>query len=800
MWFYGRHTLLRALRALLPTGWHRWSIQLSSGATIICATIGTCCLAVVVLAAGLVPVGGVPVAAADDVSIAEGAESIAEGSESDSRGKAAGRLTFELDVMPVLSVAGCNQGACHGKQRGQNGFQLSLLGFDPDFDYLALAYEARGRRLTPSAPEQSLMLRKASAQVPHGGGPRLDPDGQLYDVVRRWIAEGMPRSSSEDPALQRIALSPEQRTLERDATQQLSVTAHYTDGSTRDVTHLTTFRSAEPAIVAVDKQGALRAGSISGEASIMARYVTEIGTWNTGVAVEGNIDPAEYERLPRRNFIDRLVWDKLREMRLTPSRLCDDSTFLRRAHLDLIGRLPTAAEAAAYLDDTHSEKRSRLVGQLLERPEYADFWAAKWADLLRPNPYRVGIKATLSLDAWLRDVFRRNLPYDQWVRQLVTAKGSTWHNGAVTFFRDRRAPDEITTAVSRLFLGVRLECAKCHHHPFEVWGQDNFYEFAGYFARLGRKGGGLSPPISGAEEFVFVSDSGSVKHPLTGVAVTPRPLVGTAAEIGPQDDPRSVLVDWMVSTENEYFAQAGANRIWAELMGRGIVDPVDDLRVTNPPSNGPLLGALAREFRRLGFDQKELLRTIADSHVYQLESLPSQRNATDTRNYSRHYRRQMRAETLLDAVCDVTGVAEDFIGASARAIAAPLGSRATEAWTFRTRSLFLDAFGRPDPNQDPPCERLDDSTVVQALHMMNAPKIHEKVIDDKGRAAQLASSDRTAKEIVFELYLSTYARYATDEELAGLEPLFGDSDEARRTATEDLMWALINTPEFMLSN
>ena len=708
------------------------------------------------------------------------------------------RLTFELDVMPVLTAAGCNQGACHGKQRGQNGFQLSLLGFDADFDYAALLYEARGRRLSPASPEASLMLLKATAQVPHGGGPRLSVGDDRYETILRWIEQGAPRRVKTDPVLERISLSPSQQTIERMSELPLVVTAHYSDGSTRDVTSLTTYQSNEPAVVAVDEDGLLSAGSIAGEASIMARYLTKIAAWNTGVAMEGEVNPALYEKLPQRNFIDDLVWAKLREMRILPSRICNDSTFLRRVYLDLIGRLPTADEAREFLKDDCPDKRAALVDRILQRTEYADFWASKWADLLRPNPYRVGIKATLSLDAWLRDVFRQNLPYDQWVRQLVTAQGSTWRNGAVTFFRDRREPDEITTAVSQLFLGVRLECAKCHHHPFEVWGQEDFYQLAAFFARIGRKGGGLSPPISGAEEIIFVGESGSVSHPLTGETIAPRTLSGKAPQISPHDDPRDLLMDWMVSDENPYFAKAGANRIWAALMGRGIVEPVDDLRLTNPPSNGPLLDALASEFRRVGFDQKELLRTICSSYVYQLESLPSERNISDVRNYSRHYRRQLSAETLLDAVCDVTGIAEEFVGSGA--VAVPRGARATEAWTFRTQSWFLDAFGRPDANQDPPCERLEDSTVVQALHLMNAPKVHAKVTSDNGLAARLAASDRSAVEIVEELYLTTYSRYATDEETSQLVPLFGDSAEQRRAAAEDLLWALINTPEFMLGN
>ncbi|HEV7226168.1 MAG TPA: DUF1549 and DUF1553 domain-containing protein, partial [Pirellulales bacterium] len=470
-----------------------------------------------------------------------------------------------------------------------------------------------------------------------------------------------------------------------------------------------------------------------------------------------------------------------------------DSIFLRRAHLDAIGRLPTAEEVRAFLADPSPSKREALVDRLLERAEYADFWASKWADLLRPNAYRVGIKATFSLDAFLRDAFRRNQPYDQFVRDLVTAQGSTWRNGAVTLFRDRRTPDEITTTVSQLFLGIRLECAKCHHHPFEVWGQNDFYGLAAYFARIGHKGVGLSPPISGSEEMFFTAAKGSVEHPLSGETLAPKPLFGQAPEIKPGDDPREALADWMLSAENHFFAEVQANRLWADLMGRGLVDPVDDIRATNPASNQALLTALGAEFRRLGFDQKKLLRTIMTSHVYGLSSLPNERNVVDTRNYSRHYRQRLRAEVLLDAVCDITEVQEQFAGM-------PPGSRATEIWTHRVESLFLDAFGRPDANQDPPCERTPDTTVVQALHLMNAPNLHAKVTSDQGRCAKLAASDKTPEQIVEELYLLAYNRPPASEELQIGAQVFAASQGNRRQAAEDLLWALLNTPEFMFKD
>jgi Protein of unknown function (DUF1549)/Protein of unknown function (DUF1553) len=701
--------------------------------------------------------------------------------------------TYERDVLPILTRAGCNAGACHGKARGQNGFQLSLLGFDRDFDYNALAHEGRGRRVFPEAPEFSLLLRKPAAEIPHGGGKRLTPGSPAYETIRRWIAAGLPRTPADAPSLDRISVEPSERSMTNGATQQLVVTAHYSDGSTADVTHFTMFQSNESVLAAVNPDGLVTAGPLPGEAAIMARFLEKFAVCNVLIPMPERVPDQVYTDLPRRNFIDGLVYDKLQRLGLTPSDPAPEPTFLRRAYLDVIGRLPTAAEARSFLADRSPDKKSKLIDALLQRPEYADFWANKWADLLRPNPYRVGIKAVFNLDAWLRETFRQNKPYDQFVRELLTAKGSTFRNGATVVFRDRREPDEITPMVSQLFLGVRLECAKCHHHPFEIWGQDDFYSLAAYFGRVGHKGTGLSPPISGGEEFVTVAAKGDVKHPVTGKVLPPKPLAGLAPTLDADRDPREALADWITSPDNPFFAKVIVNRVWADLMGKGIVDPVDDLRATNPPSNGPLLDALADDFRNNGHDLKKLLRTIMSSHVYGLSSLTKGRNAADGRNFSRHYRQRLRAEVLLDAVSDITSVPETFE-------AMPPGSRAMELWTVRGRSLFLDSFGRPDPNQDPPCERSAETTVVQALHLMNAPNLHRKVTADNGRAAELAKSNKSPREIVEEIYLSVYSRPPGDDERRIAEALFTEAGTTRRRATEDVMWALVNTPEFVFKD
>jgi hypothetical protein len=699
--------------------------------------------------------------------------------------------TFEKDIQPILARTGCNTGPCHGKARGQNNFQLSLLGFDADFDFNALTQEARGRRLFPAAPEHSLLLLKGAGMVPHGGGRRLIEGSPHYEVLRRWIADGTPRTPKNEPTLERITVEPGERILAAGAEQQLVVTAHFANKTTQDVTHLAMFQSNESVIAAVDGHGRVKAGPLPGEAAIMARYLEKFAVCNILIPLPKSAPAEAYAKLPRGHFIDGHVWDKLQRLGVTPSEPCSDLTFHRRAYLDVIGKLPTPDETKAFLANPASDKRAKLIDALLDRPEYADHWANKWADLLRPNPYRVGIKAVFSLDAFLRDSFRRNKPYDQFAREIITAQGSTFRNGAAVVFRDRREPDELTTIMSQLFLGVRLECAKCHHHPFEVWSQDDFYQFAAFFGRIGRKGVGLSPPISGGEEVVFTAPSGSVKHPLTGKVMTPLPLFGKAADVTPERDPRQVLADWIVSDDNPYFAKVIVNRVWADLMGRGVVEPVDDLRASNPPSNGPLLDALAERFRQDKYDLKKLIRAITTSEVYGLSSLPNDRNVGDQRNYSRHYRQRLRAEVLLDAVSDITGVPEVFS-------AMPLRSRAMELWTVRSQSVFLDSFGRPDPNQDPPCERTSDSSVVQALHLMNAPKLHTKVTSDAGRAATLAGSKRTPAEIVEELYLRVYCRPPTASERDSAVRRYEAAP--RRQATEDLLWALLNTPEFVFKD
>ena len=719
-------------------------------------------------------------------------------------------VDFELDVQPIFTKFGCNAGACHGKQRGQNGFQLSLLAFDPDFDFDTLTKESRGRRLSPSQPEQSLLLLKPIGAVPHGGGKRLEPNGADFATLRNWVLSGTPRAIANAPKLERISVDPSDAVLGANSQKPLKVIAHYSNGATREVTRLSQFQSNESAIAAVNDSGVISTNTITGESAVMARYMNMIAVCTVSMPLANEVPKEVYDKLPRKNLIDEQVWQKLARLRLTPSESAPDHTFLRRVFIDIIGRAPTADEAKQFLDDPSPNKRETLVDHLLAQPDYAEHWANKWADLLRPNPYHVGIKSVLNYDAWIRDAFRKNKPYDQFVRELVSAKGSTWRNGSTNMFRDKRQPEELTTIVSQLFLGIRLECAKCHHHPFEKWAQDDFYSFAAYFGRIGRKGTGISAPISGSEEFIFTGKSGQVLHPGTQKVMEPRPLfplsLAEVARLQPNDseprtpassatdqDPRDALATWITSRDNPFFAQVMVNRVWTDLMERGLVEPVDDLRSSNPPSNGPLLEALAADFRDNGYDLKKLLRRITTSHVYGLSSIPNDRNISDTRNYSRHYRQRLRGEVLLDSISQITGTTDTF------AAAAP-GTRAKELWTVRIESLFLDAFGRPDENQDPPCERTSEPTVVQVLHLMNSENLYSKVTTDNGVAAQLAKTELAPAAVVESLYLSIYSRRPTEAESKTAVALFATDGAIRRQVIEDLMWALLNTPEFVFKD
>jgi hypothetical protein len=701
--------------------------------------------------------------------------------------------SFIRDVLPVMAKAGCMAGSCHAKAEGQNGFKLSVFSYDPAGDYAEIVKEGRGRRVFPVAPEESLLLLKPTMAVDHGGGQRIEPGSETYKLLARWIRSGMIYQHTNEPALARISVEPGERTYGKRATQPLRVMAHYADGSTRDVTRLADYVANDKEIAQVDDGGVVRVGIISGEGVIVARYMGFVDAARVTIPAERTLPAKRFAKLPVHNFVDEFAYARFQKLGLFPSDLCTDAEFLRRSSLDTVGVLPTPEEARAFLADTNPNKRAKWIDQLLTHPAYGDYWANKWADLLRPNPDRVGVKSVYLLDQWLRESFRANKPYDQFVRELLLAEGSNHRDGPAVVYRDRREPPELTTIFSQLFLGTRMECAKCHHHPTEKWTQDDFYQFAAFFGPLKRKGAGLSPPISAGNETFYFGSGGAVKHPVTEQVMMPRPPDARSVSIETNSDPRRALADWLIEPSNPFFAKAAVNRVWANFFGRGFVEPVDDFRSSNPASHQPLLNALAEDFARHGYDLKHLMRTIMSSRLYQLSSTPNDFNLKDTKSFSRSYRRRLPAEVLLDAIADVTGVPEDFEGC-------PPGTRASQTWTYKIDSHFMDAFGRPNPSTDCPCERDLRTSVVQSLHMMNSRGLQAKLSHAEGRVKKLAESKLTPQEIVTELYLGAFSRLPTAEELSKATLAFEAPDATRQIATEDLLWALLNSPEFVFNH
>ncbi len=703
--------------------------------------------------------------------------------------------SFVRDVLPILSKAGCNAGACHAKPDGQNGFRLTVFSFDPQTDHREITQEARGRRIFPASPEESLLLLKPTLAVPHEGGERIEKNSEAYRTIAQWIRGGMVYRADNEPSLDRLTVAPPERTYKKSETQQLTVKARYSDGSVRDVTALASFNSNDKEIARVTEDGLVRTGNLSGEGVIIARYMGLVGDSRVSVPADKLLPDEKYTALPVNNVIDEKAYAHFKRLGFFPSEPCSDSEFLRRASLDTIGVLPTPEEARAFLDDTDPKKREKFIERLLAHPAWADFWANKWADLLRPNPDHAGIKSVYVLDQWLRESFRANKPYDQFVREIITSEGNTHRHGPAVVYRDKREPAEFTTMFSQLFLGVRLDCAKCHHHPNEKWGQEDFYRFAAFFGPMGRKGAGISAPISAGNETFYFAPGKTVKHPVTNEVMQPQPPDGPAVKADDSADPRRALADWMTGAKNPFFARAAANRVWAAFFGRGIVDPVDDFRISNPPSNPALLDALGQEFVKQKFDLKALMRTILRSHLYQLSAVPNDTNRGDTRNFSRAYRRRLPAETLADAIADITGVPDKFPGM-------PPGSRAMQAWTYKIDSQTMDAFSRPNSSSDCPCERDAKPSIVQALHLMNSKLLQEKLASTgaRSRTQTLVAGKLTPEEIVTEIYLACYSRKPADDELKIAAATFSAEGATRRTATEDVLWSLMNSAEFVFNH
>jgi len=701
-------------------------------------------------------------------------------------------VSFRNDVLPILSGNGCNAGSCHAKQGGQNGFQLTIFGFDPAADFREITRNARGRRIFPAAPEQSLILLKATKQVDHEGGERIKAGSEAYQTLANWIRQGAPVEIPGEPVLQTISVKPERGTYRKGQEQPLEVAALYSDGSKRIVTDLCEFQSPSKAFVDVSEEGVLKVGRSPGDGVVIVRYLDRVQVARVAVAPDQTWPEATYAKLPVRNEIDRLSWKRFRELGILPSDPCSDSEYIRRASLDTIGRLPAPERVRAFLADPSPDKRSRFAQELLADPNWSDHWATKWRDITVGNTQRIGVKPVYLLDHWIRRKFRENTPYDQFVRELLTAEGNTHRDGPVALFRDQRDPEMLSAYVSRIYLGVRLDCAKCHHHPSEKWSQDDYYQMAAFFSSMRSKGQGISAPISGEPEDWWFEPGGQTKHPVTAAVMKPKPPGGAELPIPEGVDPRSVLVDWMTSPDNPYFARAVVNRIWGEFFGRGIVHPVDDFRESNPASNDELLTWLAKDFVAHGYDLKHLMRRILDSSLYQVSSLPNKTNLADNTNFSRSLRRRLPAEVMLDAVCDVTGIRDSFDGL-------PTDARAVRTWNNKLPSTFLDTFGRPDPSADCPCERVLTPTMTQTLHLMNSEVLVNKLAQSGSVAEQLSKSAMLTPALVEDVYLRVFARFPNPEERMIAEKIFPATGD-RRKPTEDLVWALLNTAEFVFNH
>lgn len=700
-------------------------------------------------------------------------------------------VSFRQELIAALNVGGCNAGACHGTPSGKGGFRLSLRGFDPPADYVQLTRDVFGRRTDRQGPEASLVWQKALGQVPHEGGPRFQPTALAAQALRGWLADGLPDDPPDLPALKRIEVLPGSRVLVAPARwQQVAVLAHFADGTSRDVTRLSVFSSSEPSVADVASTGLVEFRQ-AGEVAILCRYLDEMQSIRL-TYLQPRPDFV-WSNPPENNFVDRHVFAKLRQLHLLPSDLATDEEFLRRVYLDVCGILPTAQEARAFLADTAPDKRQRLIDHLLDRPEYADFWTLKWCDVLRSNRKTIQAKGTHVFQQWLKDHLRRNTPLNQVVRELLTAQGSTFANPPANYYRIARDPHNLAETTAQLFFGVRLQCAKCHNHPFEHWTQDDYYSMAAFFSRVRQKPD-PDQPGTGKEaregaEVVYNDRAGEVTQPRTGQVMPPRYLGGAPVQAAAGQDRRALLADWITAPDNPFFAKSIVNRLWFHVMGRGIVDPVDDFRDSNPPANDELLEALARDFVAHGFDVKHTLRTILRSRTYQLSARTNELNKHDGKYFSHAVTRPLAAEQLLDAICAATDVPEKFPGL-------PLGTRAVQLPDGEINHNFLKTFGQPGRELPCECERESDSNLSQALQLINGPTINEKIRNPDNRLGKLLARKLPDRQVLDELYLAALSRPPVASEVqAALEHVAQAAD--KRKAWEDVQWAIINSKEFL---
>jgi hypothetical protein len=709
-------------------------------------------------------------------------------------------IHFANQIVPIFTKLGCNSGGCHGKASGQNGFKLSLLGFEPEVDYNALVKEARGRRVFPASPDNSLLLLKATGTAAHGGGKKLEIGSDEYKLIRRWIASGVPVGAADAPTVAQITVAPEQRVLPRNNKQQFAVYAHYTDGSVEDVTRRAQYDSNDTEIAVVDSTGLVRTLAQSGEAAIMARYQGHVATFRATVPLGMKVP--EY-KFSAQTPVDQYTLKKWQQLGLVPSDLCGDEQFIRRVSLDVTGTLPTPKQVKDFVSDTDPKKRDKLVDRLVETPEYAYYFANKWADILRVK--RKGqanmAQGTFGFHDWIREAMAKDVPYDEFARSILTATGDETTNPATVWYKDLREANQFVDDTAQVFLGLRLACAQCHHHPYEKWSQDDYWGIAAFFGRIGRK----TVPVPGGfqnqqetRETIFTASSGSVQNKRTQQPAVIKPLDGEPMTVSAGDDPREVFAGWLTDAKNPFFARAVANRYWAHFFGRGIVDPLDDMRVTNPPSNPELLDALAKEFVENKYSLKHLVKTICKSRTYQLSSAPNEFNKHDKQNYARYYPKRMAAEVLFDAVCQVTDSPSSFSGlpqdkhAPKRAIMLP-----DESFS----SYFLDVFGRPQRISACECERVSEANLAQALHLLNSDEVQNKLTRACGRADTLAAAKdaRPDAEKVEELFYWAWGHKPAKDQLDAALAHVAKHEKDKKAAYENILWALINTKEFVFN-
>ena len=700
-------------------------------------------------------------------------------------------INFRNQVVPIFTKLGCNGGGCHGKSGGQNGFKLSLLGFYPEDDFEFLRKESRGRRIFPAIPGESLLLMKAIGRSPHGGGKRMENGSYEYNLLVQWIEQGMPYGTDSDPVVTGIRCVPETRTMTQKSQQQIAVIATYSDGTTEDVTRMALFEPNEAEMAECSTTGLVSTLELAGEVAIMARYQGQVATFRATIPLG-----ADTSKMPEAiNLVDTAVFGKLKQLGIPASEVCDDATFLRRVSLDIAGTLPTSEEVQAYLADTAADKRDRLIDRLLDSPAYADQFANKWNFVLRNHKENgEDTPGTVLFHQWLWDQIYNNTPYDQFVRSIVTASGDPQMNPAVTWYRDVDSTEEQVEDTAQLFLGLRIQCARCHHHPFEKWSQDDYYGMAAFYGRVGKK----TIPNGAAnlrDRRVFHNEGvATASNPRSGKALKPTGLGTPAYDIPADSDPRVKLADWMSDPKNPFFAKSLVNRYWKHFFSRGIVEPEDDMRATNPPSNPELLDSLASHFIQSGFDLKDLVRTICRSRTYQLSALPNEFNANDKQNFSRYYPRRLSAEALYDAFHLVTDTSENFGGM-------PAGTKALQLSDASNSTYFLQVFGQPKGDTACECERSMDANLAQSLHLLNGKEIQDKIGRDGARTARFAAeADRPNEERVKELYRWVFAREPNAEELEVAISYLKRHEPNVRGGYEDIVWALVNTKEFQFNH